>query len=226
MYRYIPNFLTLCNAASGLAGILFAMQKQPKMAVYCILAGFVFDVADGALARWLKAYSAIGKELDSLADAITFCALPSVLLYQMFCMYFSAVVAYGVAVVPFLAGIFRLAKFNIDTRQSHYFIGTPTPIFACLVIGLEDYQRNYDFAYNALFLIIISLIAAWLMLWEKPFLSFKMQWKYAWQKQFSALVAVAFLLIFTFSPHFYWFVLAYVVYVLISLWLGSGVRKG
>ncbi|HQS50964.1 MAG TPA: CDP-diacylglycerol--serine O-phosphatidyltransferase, partial [Daejeonella sp.] len=137
MKKHIPNSVTCLNLFSGCLGIVFAFQGNLIWASYAIVIAAVFDFFDGMLARLLKAYSDIGKELDSLADMVSFGVLPSVIIYQLFAL--SPQIDFGADWLSFSAFIIavfsalRLAKFNIDTRQSENFIGLPTPANALLI---------------------------------------------------------------------------------------------
>src|SRR5690606_36531149 len=124
MKKHIPNFITCLNLFSGCVGVTFAFAGWLDMAAYCVLASGIFDFFDGMAARALRVKSPIGKELDSLADVVSFGLLPGAVLFSML-----GTALPGNVYVPylgFLVTIFsalRLAKFNIDDRQSTDFIG-------------------------------------------------------------------------------------------------------
>lgn len=182
MKKHIPNSVTCLNLFSGCLGIVFAFQGNLIWASYAIVIAAVFDFFDGMLARLLKAYSDIGKELDSLADMVSFGVLPSVIIYQLFAL--SPQTDYGAKWLSFSAFIIavfsalRLAKFNIDTRQSENFIGLPTPANALLIASfpLIIAERNTyfaDFILNQWFLAIFSFIMSMLLVAEVPLISLK-----------------------------------------------------
>jgi CDP-diacylglycerol--serine O-phosphatidyltransferase len=124
MLKHLPNFLTCCNLFCGCAGIVAVAENQPRLASVLIFIGLLFDFLDGFVARLLKAYSEIGKQLDSLADMVTFGVLPSLLVFHLFhSKEFFAYFSFLIAVFSAL----RLARFNTDTRQTDQFIGLPTP---------------------------------------------------------------------------------------------------
>ncbi len=149
---YIPNTFTLANIFSGMVGVYFAANNQLEAAAYAVLAGIFFDFFDGFFARMLNAQSEVGLQLDSLADVITSGAVPGIIMFQLL----SHVDSWGnethwlqsdvdwqsAPFVPFLgfaitlASAYRLAKFNVDERQSESFIGLPTPANALLIISL------------------------------------------------------------------------------------------
>jgi CDP-diacylglycerol--serine O-phosphatidyltransferase len=157
MKKHIPNFITVCNLFSGCVAIVFALEGNLVWCAYTVGIACVFDLLDGMLARLLNVSSEIGKQLDSMADMISFGVVPGVLLYkmiictQLFVTFntnpiaaFSEKSAEGthinfLAMIGFLVTIFsgiRLAKFNIDLRQSYSFIGLPTPASAILIASL------------------------------------------------------------------------------------------
>lgn len=132
--RLFPNILTCCNLISGCIATMFAFQQSYEAALIWIITGAVFDFFDGMSARALHVSCDIGKELDSLADDITFGFAPSAMIYSLLSQMIYPDYLSGIeSIVPFLAffmaalsGV-RLAKFNLDTRQALTFIGLPTP---------------------------------------------------------------------------------------------------
>jgi len=134
MKKHIPNTITCLNLLSGWMGLVWAFEQHLDWAAYAITVSALFDFLDGMLARLLKAYSEIGKELDSLADVVSFGVLPSVIVFQLFKqsgteIFWLPYVAFSIAIFSAL----RLAKFNVDTRQAENFIGLPTPANALLL---------------------------------------------------------------------------------------------
>lgn len=129
--KNIPNTITLLNLVSGVFGIICAMQEQFVCAFLLMIAAAVFDLLDGMAARGLKAYSELGKQLDSLADAVSFGVLPAIMLFWK--MHHIFVGPEFLTLIPVLiapCAILRLAKFNIDETQAHGFKGLPTPAAA------------------------------------------------------------------------------------------------
>ena len=177
MKKHIPNAITCLNLLSGCIGLVYAFDNQLITAGYFILISALFDFFDGMLARLLKAYSEIGKELDSLADMVSFGVLPSVMVYQLFRM-----AAPEQAYLPFFAfliAIFsalRLAKFNIDTRQTENFIGLPTPANALFILSLPHIVSSEtlaEYILNPVILAIITLVMSLLLVAELPLFSLK-----------------------------------------------------
>ena len=134
--RHIPNTVTCCNLFSGCIAVVMAYRGDYTAALGFIVLGAVFDFFDGMLARALQAYSPLGKELDSLADDVTFGVAPAMIVFSLFKEvrvpdFFSTWEDFF-PYAAFLIAVFsalRLAKFNIDTRQTSSFIGVPTPSF-------------------------------------------------------------------------------------------------
>lgn len=133
-FSWVPNFLTLCNLICGCIGIVFAFDGNYEVAFWmCILSAF-FDFSDGFAARLLKAYSPLGKELDSLADMVSFGVLPSVVVFTMLQSFDLGILSYiGFSIAAFSA--LRLAKFNIDETQTSEFVGLPTPACALFFVS-------------------------------------------------------------------------------------------
>lgn len=190
--RHIPNFITSLNLASGFTAIIFAATGDLITASWLILAAMVFDFLDGFSARLLKAYSAIGKELDSLADVVSFGVAPGIIIYNLLRSSFAPgepadINADGIntilliaitAVMPVCAAL-RLAIFNLDETQAKTFKGMPTPANALAVITLV-FAAHYSespavtaFAGSPVLLIIFTVILSVLMVSRLPLLSLK-----------------------------------------------------
>ena len=147
--KHIPNTITCCNLISGCIATYFAFQSEFQMALLFIVIGAVFDFFDGMSARLLGVSSPIGKELDSLADDITFGFAPSAIVFSYLCSFATHLVW-----MPYLAFVMaafsalRLAKFNLDEREALGFIGLPTPANALFwgspVCGLMDYEVAFE----------------------------------------------------------------------------------
>lgn len=177
MKKHIPNAVTCLNLFCGCLGMVFAFDGNLEWASYSILIAAVFDFLDGMLARLLRAYSDIGKDLDSLADVVSFGVLPSVIIYQLFLG--SSTSMDWLKYSAFLIAVFsalRLAKFNNDVRQSENFIGLPTPANALLIASLPFIAAEgfaSSFLHNPIFLAIFSLIMGLLLVSEIHLMSLK-----------------------------------------------------
>ncbi len=193
--KAVPNGITILNLLCGTLAIICAFKGLQLWSVYLILAAAVFDFFDGFAARILKAYSPMGKELDSLADLVSFGLAPTILIYYRFQDYTSQFSSGSmhtvwlsiitlIPIVITLASALRLAKFNVDTRQSENFIGVPTPANALLIIMFlhyTTYNSQYDYIYeNLWFFPILSVVLAYLLICNIPMFSVKfknMGWK-------------------------------------------------
>ena len=190
--------ITCCNVICGSLGIMFIFQDQLVMATYMVWAGAFFDFLDGLVARLVKASSAIGKELDSLADMITFGALPGFYIYKLIDQHDGLLAYAGFIIIVFSA--LRLAKFNVDTRQSENFIGLPTPANTIFITSLPFLSEIdlFSFLNDPYVLIILAIIFSILLVSEIPLLSLKFK-DFSWQKnkyRFMLLVFSAVMLIF------------------------------
>lgn len=142
--KHIPNILTLLNLFSGSIAIVFAFEGLFHLAAIFVGIAAFFDFADGFAARVLKSYSEIGKELDSMADMVSFGFTPAVVLFRLLqdASSVSAIWISDINLLPFMAfaitifSALRLAIFNVDTRQSEVFIGLPTPANAIFILSI------------------------------------------------------------------------------------------
>lgn len=185
----IPNLMTCGNLLCGCLGVVFSFRGDLLLAGALIFVAAVLDFLDGFAARLLNQSSPIGKQLDSLADMVTFGLLPSMILFQYLERANTSIEIEGMlrSFSAFILTIFsalRLAKFNIDTRQSDSFIGVPTPANAILVASLPFILRNNP-AYESLILnpvvlVGYTLLMSFLLVIEMPLLAFKFKtfgWK-------------------------------------------------
>ena len=175
--KYIPNSITSMNALAGTIGVVFALQGRPDHAFICMLAAAVFDFCDGLAARLLGAYSPMGKELDSLADMVSFGVLPAVTLIGT--MQLKGVDSWTEVIPVFLAvmSALRLAKFNVDERQSTDFIGVATPT-AAIICGSLCYFSLHSTALDSLvgspwFLPAVAVVLGLLLVSEIPMFGMK-----------------------------------------------------
>lgn len=201
MKRHIPNTITCLNLICGAiaTGAAFSaasgLHQQYLYAVLFIILGAVFDFFDGMSARVLGVSSPIGKELDSLADVVTFGVAPSAILFALFReVHYPELLQPLQDFIPYTAFIMagfsalRLAKFNLDTRQSTQFIGLPTPanalFWGSLVLGQHAFLTSERF--NAVFLFLFMILFCWLLVAEVPMIALKFKdlswannkWKY------------------------------------------------
>ena len=182
--KHIPNTITCCNLISGCIATYWAFQGDYRMALLFIVIGAVFDFFDGMVARLLHVSSPIGKELDSLADDITFGFAPSAMVFA----FLSPLTSHLSPLLPFLAFIMaafsalRLAKFNLDERQTLGFIGLPTPanalFWGSLIVGQGELMGNLPYAF---WLILLgTFVSSWLLVSEIPMFALKFK-TWGWQ---------------------------------------------
>lgn len=174
MKAFIPNFITLLNLLSGGIAVIFAVKGDLSTAALFVFFGIFFDFFDGFLARKLNVSSEMGLQLDSLADLVTSGLAPALVLVNLIELSIlpsqdaNCFLPY-LGLLVLLCSAYRLAKFNISTEQSQFFIGLPTPANALLIMSLPlilDYQ-NSD-SYNALilnpfFLVVVTLLSSFLL---------------------------------------------------------------
>lgn len=174
MKAFVPNFITLLNLLSGGIAVIFAVKGDLSTAALFVFFGIFFDFFDGFLARKLKVSSEMGLQLDSLADLVTSGLAPALVLVNLIELSIlpsqdaNCFLPY-LGLLVLLCSAYRLAKFNISTEQSQFFIGLPTPANALLIMSLPlilDYQ-NSD-SYNALilnpfFLVVVTLLSSFLL---------------------------------------------------------------
>ena len=164
----IPNIITCLNLLMGCAAVISAFKGELKFAFWFIVAGAVFDFLDGLFARLLNQYSPVGKELDSLADMVTFGTAPAVIMWQLLLPAVGADLALlGFLIAPMSA--LRLAKFNVDQRQTSEFIGLPTPANAMFIASLVF----LNFEIPMWILCAIPVLMSWLLVCEVPMFSLK-----------------------------------------------------
>lgn len=179
--KHIPNSITSMNLLSGIIGVIFCFHGRLDIAFLLMLLASVFDFCDGLAARVLGAYSPVGKELDSLADVVSFGVLPSIMLFLLsynsngLCVWcvFPALIAIHSAL--------RLAKFNLDERQHESFIGLATPSCAMICGSLAYYVSvNPDGVLAAwcagpVLIPVMSVVLACLLVSEIPMFSMKLK---------------------------------------------------
>ena len=180
--RHIPNSLTCYNLSCGCIATGCAFYGQYHYAVLMIVIGAVFDFFDGLVARALGVSSDIGKELDSLADVVTFGVAPSTIVFYLFhevhCPEMLLPLKTYLPYTAFLMAAFsalRLAKFNLDERQHYGFLGLPTPanalFWGSIVLGEHAFLVSLKF--NAVFLFLFMLLFCMLLVSEVPMLALK-----------------------------------------------------
>ena len=191
MRKHIPNTITCCNLICGCIAVSFAFHHDCWGCFMFIILGAVFDFFDGFTARLLRVSSPIGKELDSLADCITFGFAPATLLFSLL----QRVIRQQYPLLPYIAFVLaafsalRLAKFNLDERQALGFIGLPTPacalFWASSCVWCNDSAAVSQFLAahseaSAALLIALMLLSCWMLVSEIPMFALKFK-HYAWE---------------------------------------------
>lgn len=194
--KHIPNLLTLGNLFCGTVATIFAVQSNFFAAAFFVVLGIFFDFFDGFAARLLNVSGELGKQLDSLADMVTSGVVPGIIMLKLLTRdnviidfydsnEFSSFEGHHIELFPWLGlfltlgACYRLAKFNIDTRQSESFIGLPTPAMSLFVISLplileySDIEFVQNLITNNYFLIAVTILLTYLMNAEIPLFSLK-----------------------------------------------------
>ena len=185
--RNIPNLITLGNLFCGLVAIVFSLNNNLYFAGTFVFFGAILDFFDGLSARLLKVSSEIGKHLDSMADMVTFGVAPGMIMFQMIKLSKIDENSY-IAYIGFIITIFsaiRLAKFNIDTKQTSSFIGLPTPAAAIFIASLPIISKyNITIQFNdSKFLIVTSIILSLLLVAKLPLFSLKIKKGEDWKNK-------------------------------------------
>ena len=231
--RNIPNTITCCNLISGCVATLSAFMGEIHMALLWIIIGAIFDFFDGMSARLLHVSSPVGKELDSLADDITFGMAPAaIVFYEMGIMEYPAFLAPVQPYMPFVAFLIaafsalRLAKFNLDERQAMGFIGLPTPanalFWGALLVGAGDFIENTTWMVPVV--IVMILLSCWLLVSEIPMFALKFKhwgWKGNEVKYLFLITCVPLLIVFGVTA----FAIIIAWYVLLSALVNKRNRK-
>lgn len=197
--------MTLGNLLCGCLGILSVFEGNVISASVFIGIALLLDFGDGFAARLLNSASPIGKELDSLADVVSFGVLPSFMLFNELINneLTNGFVAYAAFVIALFSAL-RLAKFNVDTRQTDSFIGVPTPANAMVIAALpliQTYQPAYAVFISPLVILVYIVVMSYLLISELPLFALKFK-SYAWSANsyvYSFLIAsLVLLLVFKF----------------------------
>jgi len=175
MKKHIPNAITCANLFSGCIGIVYAFNGALEVAAYFVLLSGIFDFFDGFVARLLNVKSDIGKELDSLADVVSFGFLPGVVMFQLLSQsdFPSPYLPYFGFIITVFSAL-RLAKFNIDTRQTEDFIGLNTPMNTLFIVSLPFIQKDYPALIGSAPLLVgLIVLLSWLLVSEIKIFSLK-----------------------------------------------------
>jgi CDP-diacylglycerol---serine O-phosphatidyltransferase len=230
--KLIPNILTSINLVCGFIAIAYSLDINTLyFAPFFILLAACFDFLDGLTARMFKAYSEFGKQLDSLADMVSFGVAPGIMMYQLFHLLSNRMFVYNEhsqitfilisAIIPVFSAL-RLAKFNTDERQMESFMGLPTPATALFIASLTfvafetpDYKLQY-FILNSHMLLGIVIVISLLMISEIPMFSMKMK-NFSIKDNLVRYIFLALCIVLFLTVNYLALPLFIVLYVIISL---------
>jgi CDP-diacylglycerol--serine O-phosphatidyltransferase len=233
--KHIPNAITLLNLLAGLLALIHAFNGNYNEAFSLVCLGIFFDFWDGFFARIWKVQSPIGLQLDSLADMVTSGVVPGLVMYKMLgdiqenqSQYNLTEDTYYMGVVPYLgflitlASCYRLAKFNIDTRQTDSFIGLPTPANALLIMSIpmiqfhSEFEWLVDFLSNPYVLVGVTVLSSYLLNAEIPLFSLKLK-SFSWEKYKMQVVFLILSLILIVLLEFIAIPIIILLYVILSV---------
>lgn len=248
MKNWIPNGITLLNLLCGCIAAIYAFDDQLLLAGLFVALGIFLDFFDGLAARMLKVASDLGTQLDSLADMVTSGLVPGIVMYQLLTDAIGAnllhaegrnltgvtdylishpyVTLFGFFIT--LGSCYRLAKFNIDTRQTDSFIGVPTPANAILIISLgiiaQDTDINwlYETLHNPYLLMVITLVSVYLLNAELPLFALKFK-SFGWKHNEIRWVFIASCILLILSLQIYAVPCIIIIYILMSVF--NNLRK-
>lgn len=221
--KITPNTLTSCNLISGCVATVYALSGNARMALLWIIVGAVFDFFDGMSARLLKVSSPIGKELDSLADDVTFGVAPSAIIFaELKVMDYPSAIESWRTFLPYIAFVMaafsalRLAKFNLDERQTTSFIGLPTPANALFWGSLLATRLDWIESSTIMLPVVVTmmLVSCWLLVCELPMFALKFKhWSWHGNEIKYGFAIFSLVCIVAFGPlsSFWAIILAYIV---------------
>lgn len=219
LYKHIPNLLTLTNGLFGALSVYMYLTVSLQAALICLVVSLLADVLDGFVARALGAVSPIGVDLDSLSDVLSFGATPALLLALELMEQGWSAAWVVLLIVP--ASIYRLAKFNHDTRQTHSFLGLSTTANAALIAPLLLMLRQMSLPeqtpVGVVVLVFLTLLDAWLLVSEVPFFGLK-RLSEGWRANLGLIVVVIVALAAVLAMGFRGLFWAMLAYVLINLY--------
>ncbi|MCE1198785.1 MAG: CDP-diacylglycerol--serine O-phosphatidyltransferase [Marinilabiliales bacterium] len=232
--KHIPNFITSLNVLCGSIAVVLILWGMLTMAVLFIILAAVFDFFDGMTARLLKSYSPLGKELDSLADMVSFGLAPGLILFKLLerslqvgplpgsPLSLSQMAILGSAFLIPVFSALRLAKFNVDERQTTSFIGLPTPANALFIssLGLISEHGTLpgldQIVLSIPFLVAVAFLFSWLLVAEVPMFSLKMK-SFRWAPNKVQFIFLFLSLCLLLSLHIYGIMASILLFIAISL---------
>ncbi len=230
--KHVPNLITLGNLFCGCIAVVFAFRENFEMAFLFVCLGIFLDFFDGFFARLFKVSSPLGLQLDSLADMVTSGLTPGLVMFQLM----KGGSGWNYEWIPFLGffitlgSCYRLANFNIDTRQTDSFIGLPTPANALFIMSLPlVLQHTESFMIMEILtdhgiLLAITLFSAYILNAEIPLFSLKVK-DFSLQKNALQIVFLALALIMLLTLQYLGLPLVIVTYVLLSVLSNKFLKK-
>ncbi len=223
--KHTPNSITLLNLFCGCIAVVFASKSNFEMAFYFVCLGIFLDFFDGFFARLFKVSSPLGLQLDSLADMVTSGVVPGLVMYHLLLQSQGVTAS---SIIPFfgfiitLGACYRLANFNIDTRQTDSFIGLPTPANALFILSLPlilDYSNSLialEILTNHAVLLLITLFSAYIMNAEIPLFSLKIK-DFSFKKNALQIVFLGLSVLLLVFFQYFGISLLIITYVLLSV---------
>jgi CDP-diacylglycerol--serine O-phosphatidyltransferase len=229
----IPNYLTLGNLFSGTVAAIFAVEGDFKTTAIFVLVGIIFDFFDGFVARLLKVSGELGKQLDSLADMVTSGVVPGIIMFKLIQNnlitdnLFEAKTGrildvQLIGLILTLGACYRLARFNLDTRQTDSFIGLPTPAMCLFVVSLPLIQMNTEIVFvkdlisNNYFLIALTWVLSFLMNAEMHLFSLKFK-EYSFKNNYIKYIFLLASVLLIFTLNFLAVPLIIILYIILSV---------
>lgn len=230
--KHVPNLITLLNLLSGCIALIFAVNLNFEMAFFFVSLGIFLDFFDGFFARLFKVSSPLGLQLDSLADMVTSGLVPGTVMFLMLNNYTVATdnwIAY-LAFIITLGSCYRLANFNIDTRQTDSFIGLPTPANALLILSLPLVLQhtNQDIIRTVLenqwVLLAITAFSAYILNAEIPLFSLKIK-EFNFAKNRLQIIFLSICVVLMVSLQFLSVPIIILLYIVLSMISNSGENR-
>ncbi|GAB3640837.1 CDP-diacylglycerol--serine O-phosphatidyltransferase [Spirosoma arcticum] len=219
LLKHLPNAMTCGNLLCGCIGLVMALRGHLELASWLIGLAAVLDFGDGFVARMVNASGPFGKELDSLADVVTFGVLPAAIVFQLCWFQELGNVSYGAFLIAILSAL-RLANFNIDTRQSESFIGLPVPANAMLIAAfplMGRYQPQFNGLWENDIALGMMVAFSFMLVADVPLFALKFK-SFGWaanQTKYLFLIASALLLVFLHYAAIPFIILLYIIVSLI-----------
>lgn len=234
--KHIPNLITLLNLFCGCIALVFVSKDRFEMAFFFVCLGIFLDFFDGFFARLFKVSGPLGLQLDSLADMVTSGVVPGLVMYQMMINTSTTMSESYMQIFPYLGFIitlgscYRLANFNIDTRQTDSFIGLPTPANALFVLSLPLVLKYSDSLFlleiltDQWILLVVTLLSAYILNAEIPLFSLKIK-KFSFKDNALQIIFLLLSLLLLIFFQYLGIPLLIIFYVLLSVVTNKWLKK-